>query len=880
MKPYTTGKMQEHILMKNPQDNNSQKKSINVLIVSSDTSARKDYEQILSECGCSVQTTDTGSKALQIMIRETFDAIVADSKIKGIDSFVFIKEALHIWPWLGIVYVADSLSDKIKQKAENMGIKRLLQKPTSRQELWDNVKEAIRMRKEHGDTRAVDNLAHVYHHLRLLAGLEEKAIGTNTLTEALQELGHGLTDIFPFDLLGILGIEDDKPILYFNIRKTITKDLLSRVKHDMVAYYNNLSGQLINTSSPIVKITGKTPERKGKRNFESTLSVPIILDSTISGLLTLRAVAPNVYKSSDISMLYHTANHITSILIALRKMHVLANNDNLTGMCNRKRFEEELERYWLLSQRYGHSLAVIVIDIDYFKVVNDSYGHAVGDEILREFSQIIRSTIRDTDIGARYGGDEFVVILPTAIENEAYALIERLMANTQNHLFCKNTHRLHINVSIGISFSRNPRAPTTSSDLLAQADRALYISKRRGRNRVTTWPSNVKEIEAFPPLTREKAKQDALLIDVEDEIKTPGRIIVFDEDPNIRDAAKIMLKSDVYEITALASPTAVLEEVKAHTLYYDVVLADLDLSGKRSTELLRELKNIDTSIMLVAMTDEATIDNTIGSLRQGACDVVTKPLDQIQLSNAIKRAMEYRFDNLENMRYRDHLEKMLYEKTDTLAKFIKENENSRRLTLEMFAAMLDSRERMTKNHSQEVRNISLALARKIDMNEDEIQAVGYAALLHDIGKITISDAILHKPSQLLPKEWDEIKKHAEIGYKILRLNPHLKAAAEIIWAHHERYDGKGYPRKLHGSQISRGARIIALTDAYAAMRTGRIYHKAMSPEEAAEEICRNSGKQFDPEVVKVFLECQAELEKHIKQRSKLKKSKTRSHKGQ
>jgi HD-GYP domain-containing protein (c-di-GMP phosphodiesterase class II) len=140
----------------------------------------------------------------------------------------------------------------------------------------------------------------------------------------------------------------------------------------------------------------------------------------------------------------------------------------------------------------------------------------------------------------------------------------------------------------------------------------------------------------------------------------------------------------------------------------------------------------------------------------------------------------------------------------------------------------------------------------LDLSEDQMDELKLLAFLHDIGKIAVPDSILEKPGALTPKEWEEMKQHCEIGYRIAISAPELSPIANSILSHHERWDGSGYPQGLKGKQIPLLARIIAVLDAYDTMTQGRIYKKEISEQEALAEIVRCAGTQFDPEVVTAF----------------------------
>jgi len=174
-------------------------------------------------------------------------------------------------------------------------------------------------------------------------------------------------------------------------------------------------------------------------------------------------------------------------------------------------------------------------------------------------------------------------------------------------------------------------------------------------------------------------------------------------------------------------------------------------------------------------------------------------------------------------------------------------------TIRALAAAIDAKDPYTKGHSERVTQTSVALARELNLSEREIENIEYAALLHDIGKIGIADNILGKDSSLTNKEFDKIKEHTVMGAKIIEPIDSLKNSYEAIYHHHERYDGKGYPDGIKEKDIPLSARIIAVADAYDAMGSDRPYRKKLSQDKIMKELTEQSGKQFDPEVVKALI---------------------------
>lgn len=176
-------------------------------------------------------------------------------------------------------------------------------------------------------------------------------------------------------------------------------------------------------------------------------------------------------------------------------------------------------------------------------------------------------------------------------------------------------------------------------------------------------------------------------------------------------------------------------------------------------------------------------------------------------------------------------------------------------TLEALVTALDARDRETRGHSTRVTHYTLDLAKQLGVESDgpDWEELTQAALLHDVGKIGVSDFILHKPGPLSPEEWEEMKRHPSIGYDMLKGVRFLAGPAKIVHSHHERFDGKGYPNALAGDEIPLGARMFAVADTFDAMTSDRPYRRALPPEAARDEIVRHSGSQFDPQVVEAFL---------------------------
>ena len=260
------------------------------------------------------------------------------------------------------------------------------------------------------------------------------------------------------------------------------------------------------------------------------------------------------------------------------------------------------------------------------------------------------------------------------------------------------------------------------------------------------------------------------------------------------------------------------------------------------------------------MTGHATVYNAIQCLREGAYDFIHKPIERSQLLALLRRAMEYRDLKIENDRYQAHLEAMVRERSAKLAASLQDIQASYEFTLEALVRMLDAREEHTGRHSKRVRELAVALAQEMGLTNEQQETVASGAFLHDIGKIAIPDHILLKPGPLTDEEWVIMKTHSQTGYDILRSSQFLQHTAQVVYQHHEHFDGSGYPQGLSGKDISEGARIFAVIDAYYAMRSQRVYRDAIPHTAAVEEVMAHAGTQFDPDVVDAFRERQTEFD--------------------
>ncbi|MCO6510239.1 MAG: HD domain-containing protein [Aridibacter famidurans] len=257
-----------------------------------------------------------------------------------------------------------------------------------------------------------------------------------------------------------------------------------------------------------------------------------------------------------------------------------------------------------------------------------------------------------------------------------------------------------------------------------------------------------------------------------------------------------------------------------------------------------------SEVILIASEDDS--DHAIECFRAGAFDFIKRPFELDYLESAVTRAFEKFEHGLITSHYQSGLEDLLAHRSAALDKALEDVENSYRVTLKALVQALETRDFETHGHSERVVTFSLRLGHELGLSHDSLRDLELGALLHDIGKIGVPDAILRKPSKLTEKEWEKMKLHPVHGYRILRNIPFLGGAARVVSQHHERWDGTGYPNGLKGEAIDIGARIFAVIDAFDAMISDRVYRRGRPYEDAIKELDACAGSQFDPLVVEAF----------------------------
>jgi len=332
--------------------------------------------------------------------------------------------------------------------------------------------------------------------------------------------------------------------------------------------------------------------------------------------------------------------------------------------------------------------------------------------------------------------------------------------------------------------------------------------------------------------------------------KKQNTILIVEDDPIIRKSEVIFLEDCGYRVLSAENGREGLEIFKRE--HPDLVLLDLRMPEIDGLDVLAVITAESPDIPVIIVSGVGSMDDAIKALKLGACDFLSKPVSNMAaLEHAIERALERLRLIRENKRYQQQLEEEVGKRTIKLLLSEQRLKTALQWIIDVVATMVEKRDPYTAGHQQRVADLSIAIARKLNLSEGQIEGLRMAALIHDLGKVAIPNEILSKPGRLTDIEYQLIKTHAQIGYDILNKNKvnFPWPIKTIILQHHEKLDGSGYPQGIRGADILFEARILTVADVVEAMATHRPYRKSLGIETALEDINKYRGVHYDPAVV-------------------------------
>ncbi|HET8980362.1 MAG TPA: diguanylate cyclase, partial [Solirubrobacteraceae bacterium] len=545
--------------------------------------------------------------------------------------------------------------------------------------------------------------------------------------------------------------------------------------------------------------------------------------------------------------------------------------DPLTGMRNRRALTDDLlQLETARREQRGGSYALALCDVDHFKAYNDRLGHLAGDQALREIAATVRGALRRGDVAYRFGGEELLLLLRDVTAEEALEAVERVRAAVQRAAM---PHPAGVDgvmtVSIGVA-----AGDAEPSSLMARADAALYDAKRSGRNRALAAGDGAG---LMGPVRHHDPADEPIPRHVRSMLAV-SRAAAGGQGPMpVLEALAETIRSELaFHIVSIN-----LLDAERGELTCVLVLGDDDarrtLLGRaapwREWESVLGSEHERCGAIWIPAGAHAWEDESLFWTPPAAAapgpdswdpdDMLVLPLrgqdGRILGIVSVDQPVNGRRPDDSQIAYlmavADHAALAVAQSRRDSEQAAAVHEQSAELRLAavmLLAETLDLRDASTARHSRTVGAYAEATAVALGLPDDRVEQIRAAGIVHDLGKLGIADAILHKPGPLDQAEWQEMQQHPEIGARILE-HAGLRQIAAWVRAHHERVDGGGYPDRLAAERIPLEARILAVADAYEAMIADRPYRAGMAPAAARAELARCSGSQFDPDVVAAFL---------------------------
>ena len=511
--------------------------------------------------------------------------------------------------------------------------------------------------------------------------------------------------------------------------------------------------------------------------------------------------------------------------------------DPLTGAYNRRYYEE------VVRKSIGPA-GIALMDVDDFKICNDTYGHYAGDVALKTVASAIQSCIRSSDLLIRYGGDEFLLVLPGIPGDFLQTKLEQICTAAQMASVPGYPH-FRVSLSIGgtIQSITDP-----VERIVRRADWLMYQAKGRKNAVMVEVPGH--SLAALEKLLQNKSQ-----------------ILLVDDSAMSRMILKEILGGD-YSILEAKNGQECLEKMQAEAGNIALVLLDINMPVMDGFEVLKAM-NVNHTIedIPVIMISSDDSDAAIRrSYELGASDYVTRPFDARIVYRRVTNTIK------------------LYAKQRRLVQMVSDQIRARENNTDMLVGVLshivEFRNGESGAHVRHIRIITelllhrlLEISSQYPITAEQQDNIPLASALHDIGKIGIDEKILNKPGRLTPEEFEVVKTHSMLGAEMLHQledfneQPLLQTAYEIARWHHERWDGRGYPDGLKGDEIPISAQLVALADVYDALTSERCYKKAFSHEKAVQMILNGECGAFNPLLLQCLTDTQTDLKVQLQQRT-------------
>lgn len=781
-----------------------------VLIVEDDERSGRLLEAHLLAAGYTTTITMDAKRAQAVAERDSFDLILCDVCLPDVDGIELTSwfraqpDTAHI----PVLLITSSDDSKVLSRGMEAGADDFLTKPVNSNELRARVRSLLRSQVLVEELRAQEEAVTPFE--RRLGTLRENFTAAGAQAASNDDLAGAK----------ILIVEDNES------EARLLEAYVNESGHTIrraVDVQSALAALEVEVPTLVI-LDLILPDKSGYHLIEKLKSdsrwdrIPILVVSAMAEVPDrVRALEcgaddfilkgfERVEFEARVRRLLRVKQHLDQLSARCNQALRAAITDSLTGLYTHGFLQESVQRQVACARRHGRPISLLFADVDHFKQINDHYGHSAGDEVLKSLAQTFRETMRSGDILVRYGGEEFVVLLPHTGRADAADLAERLRNTIQSRpipILDAEQRELCVTMSIGVAAF--PDDAADSATLIEHADEAMYLAKQAGRNRVAVFGAS--------------ASVDA---------DTRCLLLVDDDEKNLRLLQAYLVPQGYRTLVAHDGQEAIEVARRSHP---DLILLDAMMPRMSGFDACRRLKQelATRLIPVVIVTALGSRDDRLRGIEAGADDFLRKPIDKVELLARIRALL----------------------RTKSTTDLLEDAET----VIFTLARAVEARDPSTGDHVERVSRYAAALGKAVGIRGPQLEGLRRAGVVHDIGKVVVPDSILLKPGKLTPEERSIMEQHVEAGYDLLRPLRTFSESLEAVRYHHERIDGSGYPFGLKGTQVPLAAQIMGVVDVYDALTCDRVYRKALSSDDAAVLLRGEAARGLhDSELVEAFLE--------------------------
>ncbi len=600
---------------------------IRVLIVDDDEKIQRLFQMFLRQQGYKSEAASSSREALRRMQGKGYDILIVDVYMPDMDGMELARCVRTLWPWQEIVFCTGNINDKVRKAARSYGVQHLLEKPLTFNTMQSTLRQIVDLKEANNQDSLLFN-QQLQVELAPLRELNTSVLVHRNFQQALAECAPKIADLIPCAAAAVLGEHNGIAGLYVDARQPISNKALDDLGGQMRKIYEELNNG---------ELSDACRQRYFQKRIREELPTLTQLDQRLlfapvtgkRNLLALIAVVlPHTFDQppEEYGRLQLAAHHLSTLITALDCMEDLAMHDPLTGLFNRRYFDESMEREWLLAERDQRHLGLLRIDINDLANINVRHGYRAGDLLLQRVGRQLLDKAEPGQLVIHAGQDDFMVLINGQKKDQIIQYAEQIRKLLQEIELPSEYSELQPSFSIGVAISGPSCGISSTAELLSKVEQAVEEAQKQESSEILIW-------------------QDHAPVGTESEIKVHPVLLV-DDDPQVHHLMKRVLNKNMYEITSTLSVREAVALLESGQEFH-MMMTDLAIPGEDGTVMLREAKRIRPDMPCIVISGNISRSSETQLVELGAFEILQKPFQFHQLRNAAGKALE-KFNRAQN----------------------------------------------------------------------------------------------------------------------------------------------------------------------------------------------------------------------------------------